>query len=153
MLTPEVDTQPLATPLKVTRPAGVASMRPPGSTQTFEPSNARFAFVAPVDAPASLVLHVYSTESLDVVVSVDGGDPRRKLAGFARRITTPRRVRVHGEVRFVFPIGDDLVPGEHTLSFVSTSPDAVWVHAPWTPRPHVVKAPRPPRWLEGDLEE
>jgi hypothetical protein len=123
--------------------------------KTFEPLSSSFTVNVVGDRPAALPLHFYAEKPIDVVVSVDGGLPRRKAAGFARHVTAPRVVRVSGETRAVFVLGDDLAAGEHALSFTASEPwpAPVWVHAPWTPHPRPPRPARAPHWVEGELEE
>jgi hypothetical protein len=121
--------------------------------RTYEPSTSTFTLTVGADLPATLPLFLFAEKPVDVNVALDGGTPRRKRGGFARRVTQPHVVHVTGEVRTSIVLGDDLLPGEHTLT-VTTPGEPVWVHAPWTPRPRAPRPPpRPPHWVEGDLEE
>jgi hypothetical protein len=99
----------------------------------FEPASVRFT----VDAgpgPVVLAAQIVSGARTHVVASIDGGQPRRRWAGIAQRLTRSVAVTVDGEARATVVIGDDLQPGAHELSFAASPSTPVWVHFPWVHR-------------------
>jgi hypothetical protein len=51
-------------------------------------------------------------------------------------------------------LGDDLLPGRHTVSFSAPPGKDLLVHMPWAAERRAPPKPVPaPRWISGDFEE
>jgi hypothetical protein len=131
--------------LRFQRPATATSIRRGG--RIFAPAATPLELGFEGDRPVVVAVRLYSKEPVDVVAHVDGDAPIRRALGTATRITTPRLIRVQGEVLAIVVLGDDLSRGRHVLTFEAPKGEKVWVHVPWTHR--IID----PHWVEGDFEE
>jgi hypothetical protein len=150
----ELPTPPLAAPSwRVDRPASATTLTLAG--RIFEPETATYEIEIPgTREPLVLPVRLYATTSMSLVARIDGGEPRRLTVGFADAVTTARAFSVDGEVRGVVVLGDDLAPGPHTLRFETAPGEHAWIHLPWAAKPRAPGSPpRPPHWIEGDLDD
>jgi len=126
----------------VQRPVAAPTLRRDG--RLFVTADRTFSLRARGE-PLAVPLRFYSTSGpSEVLITVDGDRPKRR-AGIATTLTRPRRIRVDGDARATFVVGDDLTPGEHTVTVRAS--DGVWVHLPWTRG-----APRMTTWVSGDFD-
>jgi hypothetical protein len=117
----------------------------------FEPANVEIPIDVAGRLPVIVPLRLYARQPVDVVAEVDGGEPRRIPMGTASLITTARTTSVEGEVPMALPLGDDLAPGGHLLTFRTPPGSDVWVHLPWLYQPTTSRYGEA-HWIAGDFE-
>ncbi len=150
--------EPRPTPVTATRPfdSSLERARPvrPRASAVLEHDQRLYASgTTPltIEVPRSgavVPLKFFSNEEVEVVVVVDGGEPRRRALGVPRFVTTARTLKFRGDAALGIVLGDDLRPGRHVVSLRYADGAKVWLRAPW----RHTHAPLESAWLAGELD-
>jgi hypothetical protein len=125
--------------------------RPRGPRRPGKPGFVKASPLSVLVGPHGSVLNLRfaAASKVDVTIRVDDGSPRRRRDGRAEHVTLTRAVSVEGETAFSLLLGDDLEPGIHRVSFVTSPAEPLWLHAPWAHRAHRLATSA---WIAGDFE-